>query len=278
MSINNVFFIFVNYNDSATTLNCIDSINVMDDISSDIKIIIIDNASQIDDFRSLEENVKIIKNAKLYRSEQNLGYFGGLNMGISKTGLIEGSYVVIGNNDLLFPKNFLKSVQNKAFLFESFPVVSPNIITLDGIHQNPHVIKGISRLRELIYDLYFKSYYLALTIKVIARITKSFTDRKDELQHNIAQTIYQGYGACYILGPLFFKHFDRLWAPTFLMGEELFLSKQIESKEFKLFYEPSIVVKHCLHTTMGKLPGKRKWEIECESHKKYREYVKIWKS
>jgi len=277
MSIKNVLFIFVNYNDSTTTLNCIDSINKMHDTTFDIKIIIIDNASLMDDFRSLEEKVKGIKNVKLYRSEQNLGYFGGLNMGITQTGSIEDSYVVIGNNDLLFPESFMGSIQNKAFLFESFPVVSPNIITLDGIHQNPHVIKSISRLRELIYDLYFKSYYLALLIKVIARLTKSFTDRKDELQHNVAQTIYQGYGACYILGPLFFKHFDRLWAPTFLMGEELFLSKQIESKELKLFYEPSIVVNHCLHATMGKLPGKRKWKIERESHKKYREYVKIWR-
>lgn len=276
MSIKNVLFIFVNYNDSATTLNCIDSINKMAGTSSAIKIIIIDNASRADDFHSLEEKVRLIKNTALYRSEQNLGYFGGLNMGISKVGLIEGSYAVIGNNDLIFPPDFLESVQNKADLFESFPVVSPNIITLDGIHQNPHVIKSISPFRELVYDLYFKSYYLALSIKIIARITKSFTDRKDELQHNVAQTIYQGYGACYILGPLFFKHFDRLWAPTFLMGEELFLSKQIESKGLKLFYEPSIVVNHCLHATMGKLPGRRKWEIERESHKKYREYVKIW--
>jgi GT2 family glycosyltransferase len=277
MSIKNVLFIFVNYNDSATTLNCIDSINKMEGTSSAIKIIIIDNASRTDDFHSLEEKVRVIKNTELYRSEQNLGYFGGLNMGISKAGLIKDSYAVIGNNDLIFPQNFLELVQKKADLFESFPVVSPNIITLDGIHQNPHVIKSISPFRELVYDLYFKSYYLALLIKVIARITKNFTDRKDELQHSVAQTIYQGYGACYILGPLFFKHFDRLWAPTFLMGEELFLSKQIESKGLKLFYEPSIVVKHCLHASMGKLPGRRKWEIERESHKKYREYVKIWK-
>ena len=121
------------------------------------------------------------------------------------------------------------------------------------------------------------NYYLAVIIKKIAVVTKRFTDRKDEEQFEIAQTIYQGCGACYILGPLFFRCFDSLWAPTFLMGEELFLSKQLESKNLRIYYEPSIIVKHHHHATMDKMPGKRFWEISRESHRVYRKYVKIWR-
>ncbi|MGI6340317.1 MAG: glycosyltransferase family 2 protein [Bacteroidales bacterium] len=276
MTVKTIYFIFVNFNDSETTIRCIESIEQLVNIGSKIRTIIIDNASNIVDYDLLRQKCLNKKNVALYRSEENLGYFGGLNLGISKIYSTEDHYVVIGNNDLLFPENFLELLQGKISLFESYPVVSPNIITLDGVHQNPHVIKNISRFREIIFDLYFLAYPLALLIKIIAKATNKFTDRKDELQHAVAQTISQGYGACYILGPLFFKHFNNLWAPTFLMGEELFLSKQLEGKGFKIFYEPSIIVKHCLHTSMAKIPGKRKWKIERDSHKIYRKYVKIW--
>ena len=51
------------------------------------------------------------------------------------------------------------------------PVVSPDILTLDGGYQNPHVIHTISRKRELVHDLYYASYALALAIRWAARIT-----------------------------------------------------------------------------------------------------------
>jgi GT2 family glycosyltransferase len=237
---------------------------------------VVDNASERSDFNVLKQKTANIENVRLFRSDKNLGYFGGLNFGISKINITRDIFTVIGNNDLLFPEDFIKSINNKLTLCDTYPVISPNIITLDGTHQNPHVVERISRFRELIYDLYFTNYYIAMVIKTISSITNRYTDRSDELQHEIAQTIYQGYGACYVLTPLFFKNFNTLWAPTFLMGEELFLSKQLEGKGFKVFYEPSIVVKHCLHATMGKLPGKNKWKIERESHKIYRKYVKVW--
>ena len=107
-------------------------------------------------------------------------------------------------------------------------------------------------------------------------MSKKITDRKDEEQHNIAQTIYQGYGACYILGPLFFKYFDQLWAPSFLMGEEFFLSKQLERINMKVYYEPVIKVYHQEHASVKNVPKKKMWEFSREAHKIYRKYVKSW--
>ena len=98
-------------------------------------------------------------------------------------------------------------------------------------------------------------------IGYLSNATKKITDRDDEEQFEVAQTIYQGYGACYILGPLFFENFDLLWAPTFLMGEKnFFLSKQLEKKGMKVYYEPSIKVNHHDHATMSKLPSKKALE------------------
>jgi GT2 family glycosyltransferase len=67
-----------------------------------------------------------------------------------------------------------------------------------------------------------------------------------------------------------------LWAPTFLMYEEFFLSKQLADKGYKIFYEPSIKVIHLTHATTNNLPSKTKWLIARDSHKIYRKYVKIF--
>src|ERR1700676_135036 len=103
------------------------------------------------------------------------------------------------------------------------PVICPDIVTLDGIHQNPHVIERISRIRELVYDIYYSYYYVALLIRRLASLTARFTDRTDETEWSVRRLIYQGHGACYVLGPAFFRNCAELWAPTFLMGEEFFL-------------------------------------------------------
>ena len=161
-------------------------------------------------------------------------------------------------------------------LFKDFPVISPDLVTLDGVHQNPHVINKISKRREIIYDLYYSNYFLSILIGFAAIISKRFTGRSDNKQFEIARTIEQGYGACYILGPLFFEHFSLLFAPTFLMGEEFFLSKQLEKKGFKVFYEPKIKVNHHDHATMGKLPSRKLWKISSDSHKIYRKMNKIY--
>ena len=118
-------------------------------------------------------------------------------------------------------------------------------------------------------------YYLSLFITVVARLTSSFTDRSDEKQFDTAQEIYQGYGAMYILGPCFFKNFQSLWSPTFLMYEEFFLSKQLMDKGFKIYYEPTISLTHLMHASTDNLPGKVKWRFSKLAHAEYRKYIKV---
>ena len=118
---------------------------------------------------------------------------------------------------------------------------------------------------------------MAALIKSIAKITHRFTDRDDELQHEVAQEIYQGYGACYILTPVFFQNFRELWSPTFLMYEEYFLSMQLAEKGFKTYYEPTIKVVHHWHASTSQLPGRYRWELCRDAHREYRKHIKVWR-
>lgn len=271
-------FVFTNYNNSGFTKGAIKSI-INNDILNETYIVIVDNNSEDTDIKQLNLIYSEYPQIKIFFNEKNIGYFKGLNIGIEhlRKHIPDIKYIIIGNNDLVFPKGFLDTIKNNELIFDQYAVISPDIITIDGVHQNPHSIKGSGKIRELIYDLYYCNYELAQIIQFVAKKTKRFTDRKDEESYEIAQIIHQGYGACYILGPVFFEHFENLFAPTFLMGEEYFLSYQLEEKQLQIYYDPSIKVEHHDHATVSKMPTKYFWEISKQSHKIYRKLRPISK-
>jgi len=273
-----VCFIVTNYNNSDFTAGMVNSIAACSFDS--YRVVIVDNNSSHSERKKLEALKREFPDIVFpIFNGQNVGYFPGLNIGIAfaRKELPQVTFYVVGNNDLIFPADFGGQLKQCKSDFDKYPVISPNIVMLDGSPQNPHVISHISKAREFVYDLYHLSYLMAKLIIKIARLTSRFTDRKDEQQSDVAQEIYQGYGACYILGPLFFEHFDELWAPTFLMYEEFFLSRQLEIKGFKIYYEPMIKVQHHCHASTILLPGYNKWLLSKAAHKEYRKYVKIWR-
>ena len=224
-----IAYICTNFNNSDLTVSAVASIAA--DTSHDVSIFVVDNASDENHRRTLQKLLRDDPRVHVIFNELNIGYFAGLNVGI-EAARSEGKgidWMVIGNNDLVFSVDFIESIDKMQNDFINYCVISPDIITLDGAHQNPHVISNISPLREIFYDLYFLNYYLGMTIQRIARLIPSLTRRGDEDEWRIPQKIYQGHGACYLLTPKFFDYFDSLWAPTFMMGEEFFLSLQLNS-------------------------------------------------
>lgn len=271
-----IYFVVTNFNNSHFSRKMYESIKACPGL--EFTFVIVDNNSKSDDLTQLDlfkqnSNVVVIKN------RENVGYFSGLNIGIRyvRDKYPDAKYLVVGNNDIIVPTDFAEKFSACQTVFDKYPVVSPNIRMLDGSPQNPHVVSAISKKREFIYDLYHSSYILAGLIVKLAKLTHRFTDRKDELQHEVAQEIYQGYGACYILTPKFFEYFSELWSPTFLMYEEFFLSKQLEDKGFKTYYEPRIKVTHFCHASTGTLAGKYRWQLSKMAHKEYRKYIKVWR-
>jgi len=271
-------FIFVNYNNSEYTEEVTASLHRIGH-NADFRIVVVDNQSDSKNREDLKRIASKYTNVDLILNDANVGYFRGLNIGIRhlRFHYKDIEIIVIGNNDLIFPSGFFDALYNALPMLQTHAVISPDVITLDGVHQNPHVIKKISKFREVIYDLYYLNYYFALIINRIAKMTEKVTNRKDEEQYQVAQKIYQGYGCCYILCPLFFLHFEELWAPTLLMGEEFFLSLQLKNKGLHLYYDPAISVIHQCNGAVAKVPPKQIWEFSREAHKVYRKYVKIWR-
>jgi GT2 family glycosyltransferase len=273
----NFGLVIVNFNNSKYTRQAVTSL-LNDSGELLYPVIVVDNASTGNSVIELKEIEKQFPMAHMIFSSKNVGYFKGLNLGIElgRSQFPSIDYWIVGNNDLLFPREFPGMLESSRALLDQYPVISPNITTLEGEPQNPHVINNISKIRGVIYDLYHLSYPMARVIMWLARLTHRFTDRSDETQFEVAQEIYQGYGACYILGPRFFEYFSELWAPSFLMYEEFFLAKQLGDIGYKTYYEPSIQVIHQCKGATAEMPGKFKWECSRDSHNIYTKYVKSW--
>jgi GT2 family glycosyltransferase len=271
-------YVCTNFNNSHFTVDAVRSLVASAAGQHELCVVVVDNLSTADHRATLERLVAEFPCVDLIFNDENVGYFSGLNCGIRhvRARYPDVEYLIIGNNDLLFEPAFCGQVDAHRALMDIHAVVSPDILTLDGEHQNPHVVRSISKARELVYDLYYSNYLLAQMILWLSRTSRLVTDRSDELGHREAQYIYQGHGSCYLIGPKFFEHFSELWAPSFLMGEEYFLSKQLSDKGMRAFYSPSIRVTHCCHGSLRAIPSRNLWNFARDAHAIYRRYVKIF--
>lgn len=270
-------YVCTNYNNSSFTLAAVDSL--MRNANHDIEVFVVDNASAEEEVHKLRPLAGKYPSVHVIEGRDNAGYFRGLNIGLCALRQMRPDieWVVAGNNDLEFPADFCDVLQRNAQALQAHSVISPDVITLDGEHQNPHVISGISPLREVFYDLYYSNYHLGRLIRRVARMFPRISERADEEEWQVAQPIYQGHGSCYVLGPRFFRQFTELWAPTFMMSEEFFLSKQLKDVGEQVWYEPKIRVIHHWHGSLEQLPSRRRWEMARDAHREYRKYVKVFR-
>ena len=262
----NIGFVFTNFNNSSLTRDAIRSLEDSS-YSDNYSIVIVDNKSEPSDIESLRQIENEFPRVKVIYNQENIGYFSGLNIGIRylRQSSLKLDCVVVGNNDLVFPVSFYSELVGCQEHMARYAVISPDLVTLDGVHQNPLVRTEVSSFRKFVLGVYYSNYYLALLIRWFAKVTRTLSERKDYTSHQDRGVIKLGYGACYILTPVFFQHFDELWAPTFLMYEEFFLWKQLSEKGLNIFYEPSILVNHHDHASTNNVPSKKLWEISRKS-------------
>ena len=84
-------------------------------------------------------------------------------------------------------------------------------------------------------------------------------------------------GGAVMSGPRFFEQFTELWAPTFMMSEEYFLSKQLSDVGQRVYYEPALQVVHHWHGSLENLPSKQRWSMARDAHREYRKHVGIFR-
>jgi hypothetical protein len=102
-----VSIIIINYNTANYTINCIESILKHTSKEIACQYLIVDNASEADNYYTLKNYIDSIAeliNIKLIRSNINTGFGGGNMIGVREA---KGEYISFINNDVLFENDCL---------------------------------------------------------------------------------------------------------------------------------------------------------------------------
>jgi GT2 family glycosyltransferase len=272
MKIPKIAFICVNFNNFIYSKKLCDSLILQrgKDSQFSIDCLIVDNSTDEQDSLALSEFACERPWINYLRAPKNLGYFGGLNYGLENAPIDIYSYVVIGNNDLTYEESFCQELC-RANYGRNIYAVCPDVITKDGVHQNPHVAKRMGLWWRLQLDIYFLHYYFAWILLAILRVARP--TKSSPPQPPTQCEIHMGIGACYVLTRAFFAKFRRLDYPHFLYGEEAYFSDQIHSSFGVLLFDPVLRVHHAESATLSKMPRRMAYEFARAGYPSYRKML-----
>ncbi|QOF79651.1 glycosyltransferase family 2 protein [Variovorax sp. 38R] len=259
-------FISVNYKNFEVTRDLCKSLESQSGLGElfEIECIIVDNSESEDQVKELSSFEFPRLNMRVIDAKRNVGYFGGLNLGLRET---NSKYVVICNNDLKFHEEFCAILISQDYDPSVFSI-APDVVTVDGYRQNPHVLRPMNWFRRMQLDLYYSNYYIARFMLVLLAVLRPRRRRLPVLHEG--QEIHMGIGACYVLMPGFLNKFNKLNFPNFLYGEEAYFSKQIHDAGGILWYEPKLNVIHAESLSTAKIPKRQTYEYAKEGYPEYR--------
>ncbi|MDR0988017.1 MAG: glycosyltransferase family 2 protein [Prevotellaceae bacterium] len=218
-----VSIITVNYNGWKETCEMIESFRHHE--PHPYEIIVVDNASHGDDFRQIAARCPEVK---LVRSERNLGFAGGNNLGIAKA---VGKYLFFINNDTL--------------------IKEPVLGALVGRMQQNKQIGGVSPMLKYVSEPDLVQYAGFTALSPVTLRNKMIGEREaDRGQYSTACRTGALHGAAMMISREVLRKVGEMTAVYFLFYEEFDWSMRIERAGYELWYEPAAVVYHKESTTI----------------------------
>lgn len=243
-------FIILHYITMKDTEECIESI--LQTIKyANFNIIVIDNGSPNDSGKLLYQKFKNHSQVDVILLEENLGFAKGNNFGYLVAKYVyDSDFIIFINNDTIIrQQDFIESIIEK-FNLEQFDILGPDIISLvDGSHQNPVRLKGISK-KELSAWRRYVSLLLLLNHlgfeKILRRVKRKTIGKRvmQETPHDKDLRNVQLHGSCMVFSPKYVSTFDGICSDTFMYMEEDILHYQAQSQGLLSIYTPDAVVYH----------------------------------
>lgn len=261
-----ICFVAVVYNNVEDTIKFCRSLKHLTG-AIEFKCYLVDNSDDPDMALLLMDVPAEYRFVEILRPGANLGYFGGFNYFLRNIDSSSFDNLVLCNNDLEFSPDFADKLSRSVYS-DDVMVVCPDVFTLDGCHQNPHLLFPMKRLHKWRLDLYFSCYSAA---KFLMFIKKTFySARRDIAVFDRVIPIHMGIGACYVLRRSFLDKFNCLDYPHFLYGEEAYLSNQVHQCGGVLIYDPFLVVRHKESATLSRIPGSTSYSFARDGYWSYR--------
>jgi len=221
-----ISLIVVNYNGIEHTRELLTSIEKnLENLS--YEVVIIDNGSLVNEANILSRDYE---NHIIIRSEKNLGFAGGNNLGIKAS---SGNYIMLINNDTLFVDNSICELVSTLKSDSSIAVVSPKIYFLTP----PNTIQfaGFTELTNI-----------TLRNRTIG------CNEKDNGQYDMPCETASAHGAAMMFKREVLSLVGYMPEIYFLYYEELDWCTKIRNSGYRIMYQPAAIIVHKESQSTGK--------------------------
>ena len=217
-----VSIITINYNGLKDTCALIESIP----FKENMEVIVVDNASKNQEAYTI---AKRYPRVKVIRSERNLGFAGGNNLGIQAA---QGKYLLFINNDTVFKDSNIQALIDRAESSPNIGIICPKIrFAWDN---NPIQFAGYSKLS-----------------RVSVRNHAIGFNEEDHGQYDNAHTTPYAHGAAMLIRRDAIDKVGLMPECYFLYYEELDWSMMFTRACYQIWYEPKCSIYHKESQTTG---------------------------
>ena len=237
--------ITINYNGLKDTCALIDTIPFNDDT---LEVIVVDNASKEDEASIIEARYPQVK---VVRSDKNLGFAGGNNLGIQAA---HGKYLFFINNDTTFRGERLE-VRGKRL---EARILQPLIDRLESSPKMGMVCPKI-RFSWGNHPIQFAGYTPLAPITMRNRAI-GFSE-EDRGQYDTAHPTPYAHGAAMMVKREAIEHAGMMPECYFLYYEELDWSMMLRRAGYDIWYDPAVTIYHKESQTTGQTSPLRTYYI-----------------
>ena len=212
----------INYNGLKDTCELIDSIP----FKEDMEVIVVDNASKQNESSIISKRYPKVK---VIRSQQNLGFAGGNNLGIKEA---QGTYVLLINNDTYFKEFNIDALIERLESSDKIGIICPKIRFTWG--SNPIQFAGYTPLSD-----------------ITVRNQAIGFGEEDYGQYDTPHKTPYAHGAAMLIKREALKKVGLMPECFFLYYEEIDWSMMFTLAGFEIWYDPACTVYHKESQTTG---------------------------
>lgn len=219
-----VSIITINYNRLILTLDFLSSIAEL--TYANTEVIVVDNASLEDPSAEIQLQFPQVK---VVRSERNLGFSGGNNLGVRHA---EGQFFLFINNDTLVTPTLIEELLIPFEQDPSIGLVSPKIL--------------FASRRTII------QYAGSTSVNPITGRNKTIgSHKKDQGQFDIPGDTAYAFGTAMMTSRKLFEEVGPMPEIYFLYYEELDWSCMFKRAGYRIYFQPSAIVYHIAYGAVG---------------------------
>ena len=218
-----ISIITINFNGLKDTCALIETIPFNDHL----EVIVVDNASQNEEADAIS---KCFPQVRVIKSEKNLGFAGGNNLGIRAA---QGKYLFLINNDTIFKEFNVRSLIDRLESSPEIGIVCPKIRFAWGSH--PIQYTG----------------YTPLSTITVRNHSIGFSE-EDHGQYDTAHPTPYAHGAAMLIKREALEKVGLMPECFFLYYEELDWSMMFTRAGYKIWYDPACTVFHKESQATGK--------------------------